>query len=36
MINRFANLQNHAVSFLGALAFAALMVSAAVPVSPIA
>lgn len=36
MTNRFAALQNHAVSFVGALALAALMISAAVPVVPVA
>lgn len=35
MTDRFANLQNAALSLVGALAFAALMISAAVPVSPI-
>lgn len=36
MTNRFASFQNAALSFVGAIAFAALMVSAAVPVMPIA
>ncbi len=36
MSAHFANLQNHAVSFVGALVFAALMISAAVPVLPVA
>ncbi len=36
MTNRFANIQNAALSLVGAIAFAALMVSAAVPVMPIA
>jgi hypothetical protein len=36
MINRFASAQQYVVSFVGALAFAALMISAAVPVVPVA
>lgn len=36
MTDRFASLQHAALSFVGALAFAALMISAAVPVVPIA
>ncbi len=36
MIARFAQLPLHAASFVGALAFAALMIGAAVPVVPVA
>ncbi len=33
---RFASIQNQVVAFVGAVAFAALMISAAVPVASIA
>lgn len=36
MTNRFTSIQNTVVSFVGALVFASLMISAAVPVLPIA
>ena len=36
MTARFASLQSYAVSFIGAVLFAAVMVSAAVPVVPVA
>lgn len=36
MINRFSSIQQYAVSLVGAFAFAALMISAAVPVLPVA
>lgn len=36
MSAHFATLQSHAVSLVGALVFAALMISAAVPVVPVA
>jgi hypothetical protein len=36
MTARFENVQRYAVSFLGAVVFAALMISAAVPVVPVA
>lgn len=36
MTDRFTTVQHYAISFVGALAFAALMISAAVPVLPIA
>lgn len=36
MSTHFATLQSHVVSLLGAIAFAALMISAAVPVIPVA
>lgn len=35
-MSRFASMQNQAVAFVGALAFAALMIGAAVPVLPVA
>jgi len=35
MFVHFSSLQSHAVSLVGALVFAALMVSAAVPVLPV-
>lgn len=36
MITTFENIQRHVVSFVGAVVFAAVMVSAAVPVVPVA
>lgn len=36
MTNRFASIQHYVVSLAGAFAFAALMISAAVPITPIA
>lgn len=36
MANRFDRFQSYAVSLIGAVMFAALMVSAAVPVVPVA
>lgn len=36
MTTRFQSVQSYVVSFVGAVVFAALMVSAAVPIVPIA
>lgn len=36
MTTRFENVQRYAVSLVGAVVFAALMISAAVPVLPVA